>query len=215
MEYRGHRGLCGVEPENTLQSFRRAKEEGLNVIEFDVRTTQDNTPVVLHDETIDRTTQGTGAINDLTYSEIRPYRIPTLEEALDELEDIQEIRLEIKEPEATQIIYETVQEKELDNVVYHTFYEDVLEYLPDREQTSFTGHDPGEVLETGREYNCNILTFHQSTVDQQLIDDAHRYGFKVDVWGIEDEEQREYIRSLQPDYMGIEHPPRPEIKEYQ
>ena len=90
-----HRGAMGSHPENTLIAFREAVKAGAHMIEFDVRLTKDKKLVVLHDATVDRTTNGTGNIADLTLKEIKQLdagswkspefegeRIPTLHETL-------------------------------------------------------------------------------------------------------------------------------------
>ncbi|QNE22987.1 glycerophosphodiester phosphodiesterase [Kribbella qitaiheensis] len=64
----GHRGALGSEPENTLRSFRRAVDDGCDEIELDLRVTADGELVVLHDATVDRTTNGSGAVADLTFA---------------------------------------------------------------------------------------------------------------------------------------------------
>ncbi|MFD0352679.1 glycerophosphodiester phosphodiesterase [Streptomyces sp. NPDC127110] len=85
----GHRGVMGVEPENTLRSFVRAERCGMDVIALDVRLSKDGALVVLHDAEVDRTTDGTGAVADLTLAELRGLdagqgeRVPVLEEVLD------------------------------------------------------------------------------------------------------------------------------------
>ena len=68
-----HRGASGkgLAPENTLPSFERALEIGADAIEMDVRATRDGRVVVIHDETLDRTTDRTGAISKLTLEEIK------------------------------------------------------------------------------------------------------------------------------------------------
>lgn len=66
----GHRGVAGLRPENTLCSFRYAAELNLNWIEFDVQLTADNVWVVMHDETLDRTTSGHGPVRAATAREI-------------------------------------------------------------------------------------------------------------------------------------------------
>ncbi|MEQ8417872.1 MAG: glycerophosphodiester phosphodiesterase family protein [Imperialibacter sp.] len=67
----GHRGAAGHAPENTMASFRKAIELGADVIELDVHRSKDGHLVVMHDATVDRTTNGSGAISDMTYDEIR------------------------------------------------------------------------------------------------------------------------------------------------
>ncbi len=66
-----HRGGAGLWPENTLYAFRQAVALGVDVLEMDVQITKDGQIVVLHDSTVDRTTNGTGAVGDLTLAELR------------------------------------------------------------------------------------------------------------------------------------------------
>lgn len=65
-----HRGYSAVAPENTLPAFAAAVLGGATLVEFDVRTTVDDVPVVIHDRTVDRTTSGTGHVWELTYAEV-------------------------------------------------------------------------------------------------------------------------------------------------
>ncbi len=66
----GHRGAAGVAPENTLASFRRALADGVDVFELDVHATRDGEVVVLHDPTLERTTDGIGRVAALTFAEL-------------------------------------------------------------------------------------------------------------------------------------------------
>jgi glycerophosphoryl diester phosphodiesterase len=90
-----HRGDNHCAPENTLPAFELALAKGAHQIEFDVRTTADGQLVILHDETVDRTTNGSGAVGDLTFAQVRALdagswfgeqfagvQIPTLAEVL-------------------------------------------------------------------------------------------------------------------------------------
>jgi len=65
-----HRGYSAVAPENTLPAFAAAVRAGATLVEFDVRTTADDVPVVIHDRTVDRTTSGSGHIWDLSYASV-------------------------------------------------------------------------------------------------------------------------------------------------
>jgi glycerophosphoryl diester phosphodiesterase len=91
-----HRGWCEKYPENTMEAFRAAVELGVDQIELDVRQTKDGELVIIHDALVDRTTDGTGAVADMTLAEIkaldagikkgeqfRGARIPTLKEFMD------------------------------------------------------------------------------------------------------------------------------------
>lgn len=81
-----HRGLSTEEPENTMRSFRRAAEVGCDLIELDLHRTRDGHVVVIHDDTVERTTGGTGHVRDLSLAEIRSLdagrgeRVPTFED---------------------------------------------------------------------------------------------------------------------------------------
>lgn len=90
-----HRGYNMIAPENTMPAFKLSKEMGFDWVETDICWTSDNVPVLLHDGTIDRTSNGTGNINDMTYAQVSEYdfgswkgeeytgtKIPTFEELL-------------------------------------------------------------------------------------------------------------------------------------
>lgn len=84
-----HRGASAYAPENTLTAFRRAAEMDADMVELDVRVSADDVPVVIHDAMVDRRTDGTGAVSDLTVAELQALdagggeRIPTLDEAIE------------------------------------------------------------------------------------------------------------------------------------
>ena len=88
-----HRGLPVKFAENSLQGFKYAVEHGAEGVEFDVHLTKDKVPVVMHDETLDRTTNGTGYIKDYTFNEIRKFHlengepVPLLSELFEILQD--------------------------------------------------------------------------------------------------------------------------------
>jgi glycerophosphoryl diester phosphodiesterase len=67
----GHRGAMALAPENTIAAFETAVRCGVDAIEFDVQRTADGVPVVIHDERLDRTTNGTGRVSDRRFDEIR------------------------------------------------------------------------------------------------------------------------------------------------
>lgn len=84
----GHRGAAGLAPENTLASFALAADLGCTMVEFDVRLSADRVPVVFHDDTLDRCTDGTGPVAALTLAQLKRLdagggqQIPTLAEVL-------------------------------------------------------------------------------------------------------------------------------------
>ncbi len=94
----GHRGAAGYAPENTIEAIHTAADMGIKWVELDVKLTKDEVPIIFHDDSLDRTTNTTGKIADLTYKEIKELdcgswysesfigtKIPSLEEAIDAL----------------------------------------------------------------------------------------------------------------------------------
>ena len=105
-----HRGFSGKYPENTMLAFKKAYEAGCDGIELDVHLTKDNVMVIIHDEDIERTTNGKGAVRDFTYDELRQFDasagfagqygfnpVPSFEEYVDWVKDLDIItNVEIK-----------------------------------------------------------------------------------------------------------------------
>ncbi|MCI5060711.1 MAG: glycerophosphoryl diester phosphodiesterase [Alphaproteobacteria bacterium] len=92
----GHRGACAYAPENTLESLHAASDLNVTWVEFDVKLTSDGIPVLFHDDTLERTTNGSGNMADTPYAELQNLecgswfadsftgiKIPTLEEAVE------------------------------------------------------------------------------------------------------------------------------------
>ena len=123
-----HRGCSMMNPENTLLAFKKAAElEGITGIEFDVQLTKDNEIVVIHDERVDRTTDGTGYVQEYTINELKQlsisgddeiHRIPTLRETFELLAPYckgKGLRLNI-ELKNSEIRYEGMEQKVIDMV---------------------------------------------------------------------------------------------------
>ncbi|WP_016988187.1 glycerophosphodiester phosphodiesterase, partial [Flavobacterium sp. ACAM 123] len=103
----GHRGVRGYEPENTLIGFQKAIDLQVDLIELDVHLSADGELMVIHDETIDRTTNGKGAVNQFSVLELKRFliekgqHIPTLTEVLNLIDQRCDVNIELKS-------YETV-----------------------------------------------------------------------------------------------------------
>jgi glycerophosphoryl diester phosphodiesterase len=100
-----HRGASSTRPENTLSSFEQAVRLGARIVEFDVRLSRDGVAVVIHDPRVERTTDGTGAVHELTSTELRalnagtsdvPEPVPKLADVLDLLSGRAGVAIEIK-----------------------------------------------------------------------------------------------------------------------
>ncbi|MGH2550613.1 MAG: glycerophosphodiester phosphodiesterase [Thermomicrobiales bacterium] len=116
MRVYAHRGASIEFPENTLAAFRRALDLGAPGIELDIHLSKEGIPVVLHDESVDRTTDGVGAVNELNLDEIKALdagngeQIPTLREVFELVGDRAHFNLEIKTAVAAEAML-----KELEN----------------------------------------------------------------------------------------------------
>lgn len=134
-----HRGYSAKYPENTFEAFVKAYEKGFDGFETDVHMTKDGELVLIHDETIDRTSNGQGYIKDMTLSELRKYNfcykcngfypIPTLKELLEFIQDkdlLVNIEIKTDKIQYTDIerkVIELVEELGVkDKVIYSSFY---------------------------------------------------------------------------------------------
>ncbi|WP_167956518.1 glycerophosphodiester phosphodiesterase [Anaerosporobacter faecicola] len=83
MKVIAHRGFSGIYPENTMLSFEKAVEAGCDVIELDVQETKDHVLVIIHDETIKRTTDGEGYVRKYTFEELRKFNAASIKKNFD------------------------------------------------------------------------------------------------------------------------------------
>ncbi|MDR3595386.1 glycerophosphodiester phosphodiesterase [Clostridium sp.] len=126
-----HRGYSGKFDENTMIAFRKAIEYKADGIETDVQLSKDNIPIIIHDETLDRTTNGKGYVKDYTLEELKKFRtkngeeIPTLKELLEfavEL-NIKVLNLELKN---SIFPYEGLEEKVLEMIYEYNLKEKII-----------------------------------------------------------------------------------------
>ena len=112
----GHRGASGYEPENTLCSFERAIDMGVGMIELDVYCCKTGQVVVIHDDTIERTTNGTGEVAQLSWDTLRQYNagkgehIPLLSQVFDLVNKRVVINIEIKDPHAVRAVADLIEQ---------------------------------------------------------------------------------------------------------
>jgi glycerophosphoryl diester phosphodiesterase len=201
----GHRGARAYEPENTLRSFKKAVEIGVDAVEFDVRKTKDDQLVVIHDADVKRTTDGEGLVSELTLEEIKGFsaekgeKIPTLKEALDFLGKKVKIVIELKETGVEEKVLLAVRENGLQkNVVIASFIEETLRKVRDLDKEVEMGliyvkhkNPVKTALELEASYLLPLYRFtHTANVKK-----AHDNGLKVIVWTInKPEEVAEYAK---------------------
>jgi glycerophosphoryl diester phosphodiesterase len=199
----GHRGAKAYEPENTLRSFQRAIELGVDAVELDVRKTKDNKIVVIHNSDLNKTTDGSGLVSDFTLEEIQKFvtakgeHVPTLGEVLDFVDKRVKVLVELKETGIEEQVLDVIQEKGLiENVIIISFHEEALRkvrQLNDKVATGLTyvrhKNPVQSALELKAEYLLPLYRFtHSANVKK-----AHEKGLKVIVWTINTpEEAAEY-----------------------
>jgi glycerophosphoryl diester phosphodiesterase len=164
-----HRGGSGLGPENTLAAFRRSLAAGADVLEMDVRSTADGNLVVLHDATVDRTTDGRGTVNEMTLAQLKtldagyrwtadqgrsfPFRgrgitVPTFSEVLETFAETPMIA-EIKEkrPEVSQSVCEMLRRHgRMTSVLVASVHAGVLERFRQVCPAVATSAGPSEAL---------------------------------------------------------------------
>jgi glycerophosphoryl diester phosphodiesterase len=192
----GHRGAAAYEPENTLRGFQRGLEMGVAGMELDVQLTQDGRLAVIHDATVDRTTNGRGRVRDFTLAELQKLDagqgepIPELEEVVDLVRGRAYLLVELKQPEAAPALLRFCQERRLfEDIRIISFWHPVTKTLKEQEPRLQTGvlmvgcpADPGGLA---RAALADTLVLNYQYVDQELVDAAHRQGLKVSVWNID------------------------------
>ena len=172
-----HRGGAGLWPENTMLAFERAHDLGVDVIEIDVHSTSDGVLVVMHDATVDRTTNGTGRVHDLTLAKIKkldagyrwsqdgmktfPYRgqgitVPTLEEVFMRFPEMRfNIEPKQENPSLAKPLCLMMREKKMvDKVIVGSFRQTVLDEFRRECPEVATSASPAEVSDFVRVYKA-------------------------------------------------------------
>ncbi|MFF7674523.1 glycerophosphodiester phosphodiesterase [Actinacidiphila glaucinigra] len=190
----GHRGVMGVEPENTLRSFVRAEREDMDQIELDLHLSKDGALIVMHDVKVDRTTDGSGLIGDFTLDELRDLdaghgeRIPVFEEVLDAV--TKPIQAEIKDVAAARVLAAVMRERDLaGRVDVLSFHDEALaeirELLPDA-RTVLVAQGPmgSEIVTRAQAVGASLVSLSLRRISLALVQECHRAGISVIAWTV-------------------------------
>lgn len=216
----GHRGAKAYAPENTLASFSKAIEIGVDAVELDVRKTRDGELVVMHDADIKRTTNGKGLVSELTLAQIKAFSsggetVPTLGEALDFLGGKVKVVIELKEQGCEEQVLAEVRKRDIQkDVVITSFLEKALKKIRELDATVQTGliyAKHSNPLKAALELKANYLLPLYRFTHTANVQKAHQNGLKVVVWTINTpEEVVEYakkgvdgIASDKPDILNV------------
>lgn len=207
-----HRGASGYAPENTMEAFLLAIEQGADGIELDVQLSRDGIPVVIHDETIDRVTDRTGYVKDYTLQELKELtvlkdrfpqysqsKIPTLKEVLEAVKSSGiQVNIELKtgiywypdiEKKVAGIVEETgMKEKIIYSSFNHYSVQRIKEIVPDAE----TAYLYSDVILNVEDYarKTKVDGLHPAVYHVKMADFLKEYiksGLNVRVWTVNEE----------------------------
>ncbi len=217
----GHRGAAGYEPENTLRSFKKALELNVDMIEFDVYICKSGEVVIMHDDKIDRTTNGTGFVFDKTLAELKSLdagkgeKIPTLEEALNIINCKVPINIELRgkhiSKPVSDLIENYVNKKgwSYNNFFVSSFNHSELKYfhqLNDKIKIGYLINLPLFYINPAKKINAYSINPSLKYVNKKLVDNAHKNGFKVFVWTVNEKKDVEKMKILGVDGIFSDYP---------
>ncbi|ELZ78291.1 glycerophosphodiester phosphodiesterase [Haloferax larsenii JCM 13917] len=197
-----HRGCPVLAPENTLAAFRAATPR-LPCVELDVRRCGSGELVVFHDETVDRMTDGSGAVADATLAELQELRvgdsdesIPTLAAVFDALPDSTFVNVELKESGLATDLAAVVADVS-NEVLVSSFEADALREV--REASTLPvaylfADDWADPLATAAELDCAAVHPYYELLSAARVEEAQDAGFDVNTWTVPDRETVERLR---------------------
>jgi glycerophosphoryl diester phosphodiesterase len=218
-----HAACKGHAPENTLAGIRAALKLRADAIEIDIRCTRDGVPVLLHDSTVDRTTDGQGKLAELSLRQVRRLdagggeRIPTLREVLDVVAGRALIVLEIKpsgiETETLAVVRRA---KALDWCVVHSFRPQVVEQIkklePKMPCSLLTGgedaRDWRRLFSFALSLGAQGVAVHHAAVTPQLVRAAHLRELRFSTWTVDTRTDTRRVYAAGVDAITTDYPDR-------
>ena len=227
-----HRGASGYRPENTMESFELAIRQGADGIELDVHTSADGQLIVIHDETVDRVTDGTGLVGEKTLKALKElkvstsaepegiYRIPTLQEVLDLMRTTDMmVNIELKNsicfyPGMEEKVLKAVKEMKMEEqLIYSSFNHYSLlkmKQLDSQVQTGILFSD-GWVNPAMYAKNLGINAVHPAVYHlkyPQFREEVKRAGLKMHVWTADKPEHIQLVKEAGAEAVITDYPDR-------
>lgn len=215
----GHRGAAGHAPENTLESIRTAIGFGVDQVEVDLRASRDGHLVVIHDETVDRTTSGKGKVAELPLAELTALdagcgqRVPTLEEVLELAQGRVGLMLELKVSGIAVQTVELVRQRQFTGaVIYASFllHELILVRQADAGPKTLALFDeiPQDAVAQALTVRASHVGLNYKTATAQTILAFHRAGFQIFVYTVNEPLDIQAVRRLGVDGIISDYPDR-------
>lgn len=218
----GHRGNPAEHPENTMRSFRSAIAVGCDLIECDVHLSSDGRLVVIHDHSLDRTTNGTGLVRDYTAAELRKLdagegeKIPLLQEVIELA--IGKVGLVI-ETKQVPPLYPGLEEKLINMLrqlgavqecavvsFNHGSIHELRKVEPSLQLGILEGARPMHPARMLREAGADVYSPHWGATDPQVVKEVHAAGGAVGVWPVDDDAAIAWCRYCKPDSIFSNRP---------
>lgn len=214
----GHRGAKGYIAENTLTSFQKALDMGVDGIELDVHLSADGQIMVIHDDTIDRTTSKKGFVSDYTSLELTSLGIPTLMEIIELVNKKSFINIEIKDPKATQpvlqLIENCISKKNWKPNLFliSSFDWSVLQLCHSEARGISLGvlteDDLTSAFKFAQKINAYSIHPYFKLLNPSIVSDLHQNRFKIYTWTVNSEEDITFVRKLEVDGIISDFPDR-------
>lgn len=214
----GHRGAKGYIAENTLASFQKAIDLGVEGIELDVHLSLDGKVMVIHDETVDRTTSAKGSIKDYTAKELKQLNIPTLESVFDLVNQKCFINVELKTYETADKVVELIEhyvlEKnwEYSNFIVSSFDWNAIQqvhFLNDRIRIGvLTNTDLELALAFAKFIKAYSIHPYYLLLKTENVAKMQSKNFKVYPWTVNEPEDIIFVKSLNVDGIITDFPDR-------
>lgn len=188
----GHRGAAGHEPENTLRGFEAAVALGADMVELDVHLCASGELVVIHDETVDRTTDGSGAVAELTLRELRMLdagkgeRIPTLGEVFTTLRGRAGVNIELKGAGTAEPVQDFLKSVPAVNILVTSFEWGMLARMRELSGEMRIGplvyEDLRDALAVASEIDAYSVNPYHGKIDAAYVAEAQCSGLRVYPW---------------------------------
>lgn len=190
-----HRGASGYYPENTLKSIEYAIEMGSDIIEIDLKMTKDRQIVLMHDDAVDRTTNGKGTVKDLTVQQLKTLDagggegVPLLTEVMELFEKgAEKFMFDISSRGYEEQIVELIHKHNFDTRSIISGAYDPLKFVKLlnprlKIAPSFDLASDHSIMETAA-MGAGIFNCHHASISREAVDMAHVYGLQVIAWGV-------------------------------
>ncbi|MCW4049929.1 MAG: glycerophosphodiester phosphodiesterase family protein [Candidatus Bathyarchaeota archaeon] len=220
----GHRGAAGYEPENTLRSFMKAVELGVDMVELDIHVCASGELVVIHDETVDRTTDGTGAVAEMTLEALQGLdagkgeKIPQLREVFEALVGKAEVNVELKGRGCAEPLHNLVMEfMDAEKLTYEDFMAtsfrwEMLEALRSLNEPIRLGpivhSEPDVALGFADRLKAYSVNPYHEYINSSYVEEAHLMGIKVYPWTVNEHAEIERMKEIGVDGIISDYPDR-------